>query len=53
MPLKKCQKDGKPGYKWGDGGVCYPYTANDKSSRERAKERAERQGRAIEASKRK
>ncbi len=44
MPLKKCTSKGKSGYKWGDSGVCY--TGSD------AKAKAERQGRAIEASKR-
>ncbi len=51
MPLKRCQKDKKPGYKWGDGGKCYTYTSGNKSSRERAKNSAKKQGRAIEASK--
>lgn len=23
MPLKRCQSDGKPGWKWGDAGKCY------------------------------
>jgi hypothetical protein len=23
MPIKQCQLNGKPGYKWGDGGKCY------------------------------
>lgn len=23
MPLKKCQTNGKPGYKYGDSGNCY------------------------------
>lgn len=24
MPLKRCQIDGKDGWKWGDSGKCYP-----------------------------
>ncbi len=44
MPVKKCTSRGKSGFKWGDSGVCY--TGSD------AKVKAERQGRAIEASKR-
>ena len=44
MPAKRCQKDGKQGWKWGDSGTCY--TGRD------AKRKAEEQGRAIEASKR-
>ena len=43
MPLKKCQRDGKDGWKWGDEGHCY--------IGEGAKEKALTQGRAIEASK--
>jgi hypothetical protein len=49
MPIQDCQEDGKPGYRWGEQGSCYTYTAGDAASRERAKERAKRQGRAIEA----
>ena len=45
MPLQKCQKDGKDGYRWGQSGVCY--TGSE------AREKAIRQGRAIEVSKRK
>lgn len=43
MPVKKCSKDGKSGYKYGDSGKCYTGRS--------AKSRAKRQGRAIEASK--
>lgn len=49
MPVKRCTKDGKPGYKWGDEGKCYSYTSGNKESRERAKKKAAEQGRAIEA----
>lgn len=45
MPIKKCQKDGKPGYKWGDSGECY--VGDD------AKQKAQKQGVAIELSKQK
>lgn len=48
MSLKRCQRIGKTGYKWGDEGKCYVYKAGDKTSRERAKRKAESQGRAIE-----
>lgn len=44
MPLKRCQKDNKLGWKWGDSGKCYIGPS--------AKEDAERQGRAIESQKR-
>lgn len=49
MPVKNCQRDGQPGFKWGDEGKCFIYTAGDASSRERARNQAEEQGRAIEA----
>lgn len=39
MPIKKCSKNGKSGYKWGDEGKCY--TGKD------AKVRAAKQGIAI------
>lgn len=51
MPLKRCQRNGRPGYKWGDSGKCYTYESSSKPSREQAKRRAKRQGRAIEANK--
>lgn len=49
MPVKRCQRDGKPGYKWGDEGKCYTYTPGDDSSREQAKNKALEQGQAIKA----
>lgn len=42
MPLKRCQTNNKKGWKWGDSGKCYL-----------SKQKALKQGRAIEASKRK
>ena len=54
MPIMKCQKDGKPGYKWGNKGKCYTYDINDEHSdgpsKKAAKLRATRQGKAIYAS---
>lgn len=41
IPVKRCQKDGKKGWKWGDEGKCY--TGSD------AKEKALAQGQAIKA----
>ena len=43
MPLKKCQKNGKQGWKWGDEGECYIGPSG--------KNKATRQGIAIEISK--
>jgi len=51
MPLTKCRIKGQPGYKWGSSGTCYPYTPGDAASRNAARAKAERQGRAIEQSK--
>lgn len=53
MSLKRCQSNGKTGYRWGNEGKCYTYTTGDKDSREEAKRKAESQGRAIKSSKRK
>jgi hypothetical protein len=50
MPVGKCEKDGKPGYQWGDAGTCYTYTAGNEESKSRAKSKAEAQGRAAYAS---
>jgi len=47
MPVRRCQSDGKPGFKWGDSGKCYTYTEGDQASRDRARAAAERQGRAA------
>lgn len=48
MPVKACQLNWEPWYKWGDQGACYTYTMWDKQSRDEAKAKAEKQGRAIE-----
>lgn len=50
MPVKECQLNGKPGFKWGDVGHCYTYEPGSQMSMALAKEKAEEQGRAIEAS---
>lgn len=51
MPVERCQKNGKSGYRWGKEGKCYTYTTGNKQSRDRAKRQAAQQGRAIEANK--
>ena len=51
MPVKSCQSNGKPGFKWGNSGKCYTYTPGDKSSKEKARQKAIRQGRAIQVNK--
>ena len=42
MPVQRCSKSGKSGWKWGASGKCY--------SGPGAREKAERQGRAVRAS---
>jgi len=52
MPVLPCSENNKPGFKWGEGGnKCYTYTPNDKTSRENARRKVEKQGVAIEISK--
>lgn len=51
MPVNNCSVNGKPGYKYGDSGKCYPYTSGDPASRKRALNKAKRQGRAIKVNK--
>lgn len=41
MPIERCQKDGKPGFKFGPNGTCFTGSG--------ARAKAARQGRAIEA----
>lgn len=47
MPVNSCSSGGKPGYKWGDGGKCYPYNPNSEASKKAAKKKALAQGIAI------
>jgi hypothetical protein len=47
MPVKSCQINNEPGYKWGDAGKCYSYTKGDESSINEAKKKAIAQGVAI------
>jgi len=49
MPIQDCQSDGKPGFKWGESGHCYTYSAGDDASRSRAREKARKQGEAEHA----
>lgn len=49
MPIQKCSRDGKPGFKWGEHGKCYTYTPGSKHEKELAKALALKQGRAIKA----
>lgn len=47
MPVKRCRSDDKPGWKYGDSGKCYTYTAGNKKSESTAKLKAAKQGIAI------
>jgi hypothetical protein len=47
MPTHPCEKDGKPGWQWGNSGKCYTYTRGDKEGRKRAKKKADAQGAAV------
>ena len=50
MPVQR-SKDGKgPYYRWGNSGKKYHYEPGNKQSRDAAKKKAERQGRAARAS---
>lgn len=44
MPIRSCQIDNKPGYKWGQQGKCYDYKPGDESSKTEAKKKAIAQG---------
>jgi len=47
MPLKRCQDDEKPGWKWGDEGKCYTYTAGSEASEMAARKKAMAQAAAM------
>lgn len=49
MPVRDCQEDGKPGYRWGSQGKCYTYTRGSKSSEANALAKAHAQGQAAHA----
>ena len=47
MPVQSCSDNAKPGYKWGEQGVCYTYSKGNLSQKKRAKRRAFYQGLAM------
>lgn len=49
MPVERGEDSKGPYYQWGDQ-KKYHYTPGDKESREKAKKKAEKQGRAARAS---
>ena len=44
MPVKECEDNSKPGFKWGDAGKCYTYEPKNEASRNNAKKKAIIQG---------
>jgi len=48
MQIKRCRKNGNPGFKFGD--TCYTYITKDAKSRKRAKKKAEAAEAAANAS---
>ena len=50
MPVERATVDGQPGYRWGQTGKVYTYTAGSATSRARAYASAARQGVAARAS---
>jgi hypothetical protein len=50
MPVHRTTENGKPAYQYGQEGKKYTYTAGNEESRRRAREKAEKQGRAIKSS---
>ena len=51
MPVHRGKDKDGAYYQWGESGKKYRYETGDAQSREAAKKKAEKQGRAIEASK--
>ena len=51
MPVQRCQKGNLPGFKGGpsDNFRCFTYEPGDKQSRDRARQMAEEQLRAVKA----
>jgi hypothetical protein len=47
MPLMRCETDGSPGWKWGEQGKCYSYTAGDEASETAARKKAMAQAAAM------
>lgn len=49
MPVHRGKDSKGPYYRWGESGKKYHYASGDKSSRDAAKKKAEKQGRAARA----
>ncbi len=53
MPVQRCTKNERPGWRYGSSGACYTYTPGDKNGSNRAKQKAFLQKAAVEASQKK
>lgn len=40
MPVQECQREGKPGYKFGEEGKCYIYEPGNEEEEKEAKQKA-------------
>ncbi len=40
MPIMRCSKNGKPGWKWGKNGKCYTYSKGSKKGSRSARQKA-------------
>jgi hypothetical protein len=49
MPVKRGKDNKGPYYQWGDSGKKYHYESGNQKSRERAKDKAQKQGQAAHA----
>jgi hypothetical protein len=47
MPVKNCEDNKKPGFKWGDSGKCYTYDPKNETAKKTAKKSAILQGLVI------
>lgn len=50
MPVERAEENGKPGFRYGDGGKIYTYTPGNEDSMNEAKRKAHVQGYAIQKS---
>lgn len=48
MPIKHCEKDGKPGFSWGNTNKCWTYDPKSEASKKKAKANCIKQAIAIE-----
>lgn len=48
MPIKSCQLNGKPGFKWGNTNKCWTYTPGNEASKKTAKKNCINQAIKIE-----